>query len=105
MTRQSSKVWATALAIAFLEVILPSRAEEWELVASKARTWLTCEAASDTDAAQIIAQASEKLKSLHAEAASKSEFEKKRVLEEQERRGRWLRIAGHLRWRPQKHHR
>merc|ERR1711904_568440 len=36
----SSKVWATALAIAFLETALASRAEEWEFVAAKAQAWL-----------------------------------------------------------------
>lgn len=32
--------WATALALAFLELRLPALAEEWALVAEKARAWL-----------------------------------------------------------------
>jgi len=57
----SRKAWATSLALAFLEVALSSRAEEWTLLAQKAREWLkSC--VGPMDSTQLVAQARERLK-------------------------------------------
>lgn len=37
---QVDRVWATALALAFLEQFCADEREEWELLAAKARRWL-----------------------------------------------------------------
>jgi len=71
----SAKAWATALAVAFLQVALPSMAEEWEFVASKAQAWLTCEAGSATGSELIMAKAREKLKTFQLQDAKKMEAE------------------------------
>jgi len=69
----SAKAWATAMAVAFLQVALLSLAEEWEFVASKAQTWLTCEAGSATSSEMIMAKAREKLKMFQLQDAKKME--------------------------------
>jgi len=54
----SEKVWATALGLAFLQLRLLARKEEWALVAGKAEAWLQ---ASGHDASALISRACEKL--------------------------------------------
>merc|ERR1712048_1539796 len=68
-SRISAAVLATALAIAFLEVILPFRAEEWEFVASKAQVWLCHEVGNVDDVESLIAKGREKLNGFQAEYA------------------------------------
>jgi hypothetical protein len=58
------RAWATALALAFLELQVASAADEWALLAGKARTWLgQCGVVSPTGepwvvmARRILAQA------------------------------------------------
>merc|ERR1712178_151444 len=53
----SGSSWGTALAIAFLQVALPDRAEEWEFVAAKGRAWLSKERASIGDMDSLLLQA------------------------------------------------
>ncbi len=48
-------VWATALVLAFLETKASNRADEWELMAQKAREWMDMQAAGEV--AAIIAAA------------------------------------------------
>ncbi len=48
-------VWATALVLAFLEKKASSRADEWELMAQKAREWVDMRAPGEV--AAIIAAA------------------------------------------------
>jgi len=76
-------MWATAVAVAFLEVNLPNRAEEWEFVGAKARAWLKYQA---SDAAQdpdlIIAKACDTLKLLQVQRAKKSEGDMLHALNE-----------------------
>jgi len=50
----SNTLWATALALAFLEVALATRAEEWGLLACKAHDWIRC---AGVDPATLIVQA------------------------------------------------
>merc|ERR1711957_1054620 len=54
----SEKVWATALGLAFLQLRLLARKEEWALVAGKAEALLQ---ASGHDASALISRACEKL--------------------------------------------
>merc|ERR1712096_117457 len=72
----STKVWATALAVAFLKVVLPSMADEWEFVASKAQAWLSQEPSIAGGSDLIMAKALEALKALEVEAAKRSEAAK-----------------------------
>lgn len=58
---ESGAVWATALALAFLDLRLASRAEEWALVAEKAHTWLRS-AGHDSDV--LVALARDRLREL-----------------------------------------
>eukprot|EP00930_Biecheleria_cincta_P075334 TRINITY_DN6249_c0_g1_i1.p1 TRINITY_DN6249_c0_g1~~TRINITY_DN6249_c0_g1_i1.p1 ORF type:complete len:963 (-),score=197.04 TRINITY_DN6249_c0_g1_i1:30-2864(-) len=51
-------VWATALALAFLQVKVASRAEEWKFVAHKAREWLT---QHGIEVRELLVHAEEKL--------------------------------------------
>jgi Ca2+-binding EF-hand superfamily protein len=71
----SAKAWATALAAAFLKVVLPTRAQEWELVASKALAWLTHETGYSQMSESLVTQACEKLKSLQDKHVVKSDDE------------------------------
>ncbi len=48
-------VWATALVLAFLETKASGRADEWELMAQKAREWMDMQAPGEV--AAIIAAA------------------------------------------------
>jgi Ca2+-binding EF-hand superfamily protein len=57
-TSLTGKVWATALSLAFLQLRMLAREEEWSLVAAKARTWLQ---AAGHDASALISQAYTKL--------------------------------------------
>jgi len=82
----SSTAWATALSVVFLEVILPSMAEEWEFVASKARAWLTREMLTSQGSQSILSKACEKMKGLQAEDAKKSEAERLKLVQEEEAR-------------------
>jgi hypothetical protein len=54
-----SAAWATALGIAYLQLRLPARGEEWVLVAGKARSWLS---GAGHDVEALIARASDKLR-------------------------------------------
>jgi len=83
---EEAKAWATALAVAFLEVWLVNRAEEWEFVAAKARAWLTHQCASVQGADVIVGRACAKLKELKVEAAEKAKAEKSTVAEMQNSR-------------------
>lgn len=63
-----STAWATALALAFLELRLPARAEEWRLLAQKARTWLR-QRCGEEPATTLLALARERLLAPAAPAA------------------------------------
>merc|ERR1712007_96679 len=71
----SAKAWATALAVAFLQVALPSLAEEWEFVASKAKAREKLKTFQSQDAKKMEAEA-EVLKVKLEEEARKTEMEK-----------------------------
>ncbi len=43
-------VWATALVLAFLQTKASGRADEWELMAQKAREWMNMQAPGEVDA-------------------------------------------------------
>lgn len=60
----SSKVWATALALAFLEVALHARVEEWKLLAHKAHEWLV-ECVAPMDPKWLVAEACQRLKKVN----------------------------------------
>jgi hypothetical protein len=57
----SGLVWGTALALAFLQLRLADSADEWVLVASKARAWLET---SGCDQEALVARASARLQCL-----------------------------------------
>eukprot|EP00746_Dinoflagellata_sp_MGD_P019202 gnl/MRDRNA2_/MRDRNA2_144604_c0_seq1.p1 gnl/MRDRNA2_/MRDRNA2_144604_c0~~gnl/MRDRNA2_/MRDRNA2_144604_c0_seq1.p1 ORF type:complete len:221 (+),score=54.01 gnl/MRDRNA2_/MRDRNA2_144604_c0_seq1:2-664(+) len=57
----SEKAWATALALAFMELELPGREQEWRLIASKAHQWLK-QCITPVDSMELVAQAGKKLK-------------------------------------------
>lgn len=69
--------WATALAVAFLRTMLPTRAEEWEFIAEKAWTWLR---GATSDADELVARAVSHLNAnradTHATAEPASDDEK-----------------------------
>merc|ERR1712176_259020 len=56
--------WATALALAFLEIAVPDLEEEWDFVASKARNWLRQQLGSSE---WLITKARDMLKAFQAE--------------------------------------
>merc|ERR1719440_23106 len=55
-------VWATALALAFLEMEMATREEEWGLVAAKARAWLRN---AGVDPSDLIHDAKQRVGGLH----------------------------------------
>jgi len=61
----SSKAWATALALAFLQIALHERAEEWKLLADKAHEWLK-QCIAPEDPKHLLGKAGEKVKMLIA---------------------------------------
>merc|ERR1712136_559246 len=69
--------WATALAVAFLRTMLPTRAEEWEFIVEKAWTWLR---GATSDADELVARAVSHLNAnradTHATAEPASDDEK-----------------------------
>merc|ERR1712014_342405 len=56
--------WATALALAFLQLKIASRAEEWKFVGHKAREWLT---QHGIEVSELLTRAEEKLGSCEQE--------------------------------------
>ncbi len=50
-------VWATALVLAFLETKTSNRADEWELMAQKAREWMDIQAPGEVAAIVAAAKA------------------------------------------------
>jgi len=63
----SPKAWATALALSFLEVVLPSQAEEWEFVAAKALDWLKREITGTKAAEELLKEARCQLEKIREE--------------------------------------
>ncbi len=47
-TYLSMNVWATILALTFLEVYFSGREEEWELIAEKANGWIVSQSCSES---------------------------------------------------------
>ena len=59
----TGRIWATALALAYLELHAPDERDEWVLLAEKARRWLAgCSTLSDRS--EWIARATRLLQSL-----------------------------------------
>jgi len=63
--------WATALGIAYLEVHLASRQEEWEFVVNKARSWLKRHPELGVRSELVEAAAHARIQTLEAAAANK----------------------------------
>jgi len=57
----SPKSWATALVLAFLQLTLPAREEEWGLLAEKARAWLRS-AGHGAELAMLVEEAALRLR-------------------------------------------
>eukprot|EP00747_Dinoflagellata_sp_TGD_P076107 gnl/TRDRNA2_/TRDRNA2_159014_c2_seq1.p1 gnl/TRDRNA2_/TRDRNA2_159014_c2~~gnl/TRDRNA2_/TRDRNA2_159014_c2_seq1.p1 ORF type:complete len:247 (-),score=58.22 gnl/TRDRNA2_/TRDRNA2_159014_c2_seq1:71-811(-) len=62
-------VWATALSLAFLELRVADCAEEWQLVAQKAKAWLQHN--TDEEVSKLVAKARDRLRELVPTADSK----------------------------------
>ena len=54
---KSSSVWATILVITWLEKICTNKADEWEMIAAKAKTWLQTQAIALPHTAESLTEA------------------------------------------------